>query len=256
MDYSPIINEVLKLWWVVPIILAVGVLKSPWFKGVVGESLVRVAAKLLLRSDTYRSLHNVTLPTADGTTQIDHVFVSRFGVFVVETKNMKGWIFGTEDDPQWTQSIFGNSFKFQNPLRQNYKHVKELEAALDMPADAIHSVVVFSGQCTLKSQVPANVIRGIGYISYIKSFRQAVLSHAEVERVVAQIQAGRLAPSFKTSRRHVQNLAARNRPEVGRSCPRCGSQMVIRTAKQGPNAGNKFWGCSTYPRCRAVQSVA
>jgi restriction system protein len=256
VDYSPIINQVLKLWWVVPILLAVGVLQSPWFKGIVGESFVKVAAKILLRSDTYHHLHNVTLPTADGTTQIDHVFVSRFGIFVVETKNMKGWIFGTEHDPQWTQNIFGTRFKFQNPLRQNYKHVKVLEASLDVPANAIHSVVVFSGQCTLKSPLPANVTRGLGLITYIKSFRQQVLSDAQVEGVVAQVQAGRLAPSFKTARQHVQNLASRNRPDVGVVCPRCGSQMVLRTARQGPNAGNQFWGCSEYPRCKAVQSVA
>jgi len=39
------------------------------------------------------------------------------------------------------------------------------------------------------------------------------------------------------------------------ACPRCGSQMVLRTAKQGKNAGNQFWGCSTYPRCKAVENV-
>lgn len=35
-------------------------------------------------------------------------------------------------------------------------------------------------------------------------------------------------------------------------CPKCGSLMVRRTAKRGANAGNQFWGCSTYPKCHAV----
>jgi len=246
----------LKLWWVIPLVLIAGILKSPWFKGIVGEALVKFAAYLRLRSNTYYRIHNVTLPTADGTTQIDHVFVSRFGVFVVETKHMSGWIFGTENEAQWTQSIFGNSFKFQNPLRQNYKHVRAMQAVLGIPADAIHSVVVFSGKSTFMSDFPANVTRGTGYTTYIKSFRQPVLSDAQVNDVVARIQSGRLSPSFETSRRHIQNLSARGAQQHYQSCPKCGSRMVLRTAKKGQNAGKQFWGCSSYPRCKVVQSVA
>lgn len=107
MDYSPIVNEVYRqLWWLAPLAIATSVLKSAWFKGLVGEALVKLAAKIRLPKDTYHPIHNVTLPTQDGTTQIDHVFVSRFGIFVVETKNMKGWIFGGEWQAQWTQKIY------------------------------------------------------------------------------------------------------------------------------------------------------
>ena len=85
------------------------------------KTLVQAGAVLMLPSSMYRQYHDVILPTAGGTTQIDHVFVSVFGVFVVETKNMSGWIFGSERDQDWTQ-VFpgGRKFKFQNPLRQNY----------------------------------------------------------------------------------------------------------------------------------------
>lgn len=89
MNLSPIINELLKLWWIVPALLVIGVLKSPWFKGVLGEALVNFTAWLGLPVEIYHRIHDVTLPTPDGTTQIDHIFVSRFGIFVVETKNMR-----------------------------------------------------------------------------------------------------------------------------------------------------------------------
>lgn len=256
MDYAPIVAQVFKLWWFIPILVVLVILGSPWFKGIVGETLVRLAGKLRLPASTYYAIHNVTLPTSDGTTQIDHIYVSRFGVFVVETKNMKGWIFGTERDAHWTQNIFGKTFKFQNPLRQNYKHVKALEEALSLPPEAFHSVVVFSGRCTLKSSVPANVRQGLGYIRYIKSFQQPLLSEEQVSTVVAQITSGRLSPTFATSRRHVQNLKSRSTSDVERLCQKCGNRMILRIAKQGPNAGGKFWGCSAYPRCKSVQSVA
>lgn len=178
MDYSPIVNVFLKaLWWVIPAVLLIAFFQSSWFKGMLGEALGKLAARPLLPRDTYHPIHNVTLPTPDGTTQIDHIFASRYGIFVVETKNMKGWIFGGENQARWTQKIYKKSFKFQNPPRQNYKHVKALEAALDVPTgEAIHSVVVFTGESTFKTPMPANVTRGGGYIRYIKSFQVPALS--------------------------------------------------------------------------------
>jgi restriction system protein len=58
------------LWWLVPLVLLAMVLKSPWFKGATGESLVRFSANLRLPSATYHSFHNVTLETDRGTTQM------------------------------------------------------------------------------------------------------------------------------------------------------------------------------------------
>ena len=75
------------------------------FKGWLGEAQGALAHLLFLDRSVYHTLNNVTLATANGTTQIDHVIVSRHGIFVIEAKNMKGWIFGNERDPQWTQSF-------------------------------------------------------------------------------------------------------------------------------------------------------
>jgi len=231
------------------------ILRSARFRGLTGEALVQLAARLRLPSDTYHRFHNVTLPAPDGTTQIDHVLISKFGVFVIETKHMKGWIFGAEHDGQWTQRIFRSSFKFQNPLRQNYKHLKALEAVLGIPAHTIHSVVVFSGACTFKTVLPANVVRGGRYIGFIKSFQQQVLSDAQVNEILTRIQAVRLPQTLATHRAHIESVRARREPLAERKCPSCGSRMVLRTSKQGANAGDQFWGCSTFPKCRAVRRV-
>jgi restriction system protein len=257
MDYSAIVKAVSNpLWWLVPFVVVLTILRSPWFKGIAGETLVRFAAYLRLPSDTYHSIHNVTLQTPGGTTQIDHILVSRFGIFVVETKHMKGWIFGTERDAEWTQKLFKSSFKFQNPLRQNYKHVKALELSLGVPANVIHSVIVFSGAATFKTLMPVNVVSGGGYIGFIKSFQKQVLSNAQVEEVLGKIQASQLPPTSATRRLHINNLRSRRAPSVDRRCPRCGNRMILRTAKQGRNAGGQFWGCSSFPKCKAVQSNA
>ena len=122
MDFSPIIQQVYgALWYLIPLAILAGILKSPWFKGITGEFLVNTAARLFLPKDEYHLIKDVTLPNEDGTTQIDHIIVSRYGVFVIETKNMKGWIFGSANQKTWTQKIYKHTHKFQNPLHQNYK---------------------------------------------------------------------------------------------------------------------------------------
>lgn len=95
MDFTPILQAVLdQLWFLAPVFVMVVLLKSARFKGWVGEAMVNLSARLFLDRKTYHLIRNVTLLTEDGTTQIDHIIVSPYGVFVVETKNMKGWIFG------------------------------------------------------------------------------------------------------------------------------------------------------------------
>ena len=243
------------LWLLIPIVLIIIFFKARTFKGILGELMVKFAAKLRLSSSTYHRLHNVTLPTANGSTQIDHVFISRFGIFVVETKNMQGQIYGGARQVQWTQQLAKASYTFQNPLRQNYKHTLELESVLDVSADAIHSVIAFVGQSSFHSPMPANVTHGMGYISYIKSFREEVFSLDDVQDILAQLQSARLAQSLATNRRHVKQLRKNLRQSAKTKCPECGGGMVIRTAQRGEHAGQQFFGCLAYPRCRAVRNI-
>lgn len=192
------------------VLFVTATLKSAWFKGVMGELFVKFLAKLFLPKTEYHAVHNITLPTKDGTTQIDHVYVSRYGVFVVETKNMKGWIYGSEKQIFWTQKIFKKSFRFQNPIRQNYKHVRALVMLVGEPIP-IKSVIVFAGGAEFKTKMPANVTKGYGFIRYIKSFKNPILTDKQVNRILRLIEEKRLPPSRKTDRLHVKNLKKRHR---------------------------------------------
>ena len=267
MDFSPLIAEVFKLWFFIPIFILIGVLKTPWFKGVLGEFVVNLSIKLQFDKSKYHLIKNVTLPTEDGTTQIDHIIVSQYGLFVFETKNMKGWIFGSANQSTWTQQIYKHKSKFQNPLRQNYKHLKTLQSLLELDDNQIHSVIVFVGNSTFKTNMPPNVTKGGGYLKFVESKTDVVLSDVQVNSFIEKIEAGRLVQSFKTNQEHVKHVSgvvsAKSNEESGflptqerRSvrCPKCNSHMVIRTAKKGANAGNKFWGCYQYPRCRGIVS--
>ncbi len=207
MDFAPIINQIAgTLWYLIPIVILLGVIKSPWFKGFIGESFVNLSAKMLLDNKKYRLIKNVTLPTEDGSTQIDHIIVSEFGVFVVETKNIKGWIFGRLNQKMWTQKIYKHSSKFYNPLHQNYKHVKTLKSLLGLNEHQVHSVIVFVGDSTFKTEMPENVTNGAGYTKYIKSKKLPVLKKSQVTEIVNKIEQRRLTPSIRTSRKHVKHV--------------------------------------------------
>lgn len=270
----------------VPILILAAIV---WFlrlrivKGWIGEGVVNLGLKLRLDKRRYHLLKNVTLPCDDDdTTQIDHIIVSIFGIFVIETKNMRGWIFGSEHEARWTQKFRRSCYTFQNPLRQNYKHVAVLAELLDVPPDSFISVIMFIGDAKLKTRdsLPPNVVDR-GLVPFIKSRREPILTDAQVQRVLQAIASGRLAQGLRTHVRHVQNVRKtveakripsavvsqplpvtdlRASPEAQvpappvkpPTCPKCGRTMVRRTAKSGNYAGNEFWGCPGFPRCRAV----
>jgi len=257
MDITPIINQVVSLlWWLVPLAILGALIKSPWYKGVIGEFIVNVSAKFFLDKEKYHLIKNVNLPTDGGSTQIDHIIVSRYGVFVLETKNIKGWIFGNANQKMWTQQIYKHKNKFQNPLHQNYKHTKVLGELLGLSETQLFSVVVFVGDSTFKTEMPDNVTYGKGYIRFIKSKTQPILSESDVVSVTHKIESGKLIPSFKTNRAHVKHVKrfVANKNDQ-KQCPKCGSVMVKREVKKGQNIGKKFWGCAKFPKCRGIVNV-
>ena len=189
---------IIRIWWVIPLFIFVTLIKLPVVKGFFGELFVAFMLRFFLDKDRYHRLHNVTLPTIDGTTQIDHIVVSEFGIFVIETKNMRGWIFGSERQAEWTQKIFKKNVRFQNPLRQNYKHTKAVEAVTGSDPDRVHSVVVFVGDSTFKTEMPVNVVFCGGLARYIKTFQEPVLSEVEVASALDSILNGKHAGNWQT----------------------------------------------------------
>ena len=207
IDLTDIHIELLKVyWWLIPLLLTITIIRTPWFKGLIGEWLVNLVAKITLPAKTYTRFHNVTLKTNDGTTQIDHIIVSRYGVFCIETKNMAGWIFGNEQDEQWTQTIYRNSYKFQNPLRQNYKHVKTLESLLSLQDNPVYSIVVFNGGATIKTPMPENVTYTLGFPRYIKSYKKHIFTGTEIAHFCKMISLNRMEPTWRTDRIHRRNV--------------------------------------------------
>lgn len=266
-------------WWVPPLFVLLAVVRLPVVKGWIGEMVLHAALHLMLPRAHYHLRRNVTLPTDDGSTQIDHVVVSRYGVFVIETKNYRGWIFGKPLDKMWTQKFPRRSTAFQNPLRQNFKHVRTLATLAAIEENALFSLIVFVGPSTFKTPMPANVTRLMGCVDYIRARATALLDDADVARILGCIDNGRMEPSWRTHATHVENVRAlrarrgersksaatstkapaspeplRNTPHAPdqaahAACPRCGGVLDEYVYKTGAKTGQAFHGCTRFPAC-------
>ena len=217
-------------------------------KGWFGEKATQFGMWAKLDSETYKRFHNVVLTTQNGTTQIDHVLLSKYGIFVIETKNYNGWIFGSENQKSWTQVLHGKRNTFQNPLHQNYRHTKALSEHLQVEHLKIHSIVFFIGDAELKTDLPPNVMTS-GLSSFIKGFDRVVFT--ENELVQYEQQLARLQETSVSTKDHVSNL--KERYSSSTTCPKCGGSLVKRTARRGSQAGTEFFGCSNYPRCKYIR---
>jgi hypothetical protein len=220
------------------------------FKGWIGEKILCLGMWLSLDRKIYRRIHNVVIPARDGTTQIDHVVISIYGIFVIETKNMAGWIYGQERDEKWCQMFPRQKYRFQNPLLQNFRHTICLAEFLEIPHDLLRSVVIFVGDCQFNTPMPANVLQG-GLVSHMAQFQTPCISPETVKLIHEKLLG--LNKSRITLSVHLQSLRQRHNSPT--TCPKCGQPLMKRIAKQGRNAGNEFLGCSSYPKCRYVRDL-
>lgn len=175
-----------------------------------GEALLSHAVTKRFAAPDWHLMNHLTLRVDDGTTQIDHVLVSRFGVFVIETKDYQGWIFADASHRYWTQVIYKLRFRFQNPVRQNYKHLCAVRELLEfLPPDAVRPVVVFTGRAVFKTGIPQGVFTLEGFLEHVSGHSTEVMSLNRVQFCVGRLETARQLISKATDVEHVKFLQRR-----------------------------------------------
>jgi hypothetical protein len=180
--------------------------KTPFIKGIFGEYKVKRLLNRYINKDQYHIINNIILPTDNGTTQIDHIVISKFGIFVIETKNINRWIAGDEKSPFWTQMTFRKKRQFQNPLRQNYQHIKTLENILEISEKSMYSIVALTGSYKFKGEMPAKVVDVKNLIEYIQSRDTVLLKEEEREIITRKLSYYKSQTTFKKSLQHIVNV--------------------------------------------------
>ncbi|MBQ9545365.1 MAG: NERD domain-containing protein [Clostridia bacterium] len=264
-------------------------------KGRLGEYLIYNYLRSLEKNGA-RFLFNIYLPkTCEETTEIDVLLIHKYGVFVFESKNYSGWIFGSETQKNWTQCLpmgKGRSSQkehFLNPIFQNKLHISALKQVIGETVP-VYSIIVFSERCTLKNiSVSDPTVRVINRnqlydaIRFLSLDNAAELSQADIDSVYNSLfPFTQVTDEVKENHvRAIQSQLPGNRPDVSSSegaslptpettdkedtveeptdnnsiCPKCGGKLVLRITSRGKNKGTRFYGCSNYPKCHYIQNI-
>ena len=232
-------------------------------RGEYGKEGERIVSELLSTlSGDYSVYNDIMLRGATGTVQIDHIVVSVFGIFVIETKNYKGALFGRDGERTWRKIFRGAEKTFYNPVMQNRSHVSALKLASKIRSDQVFvPVVAFSDDADisgidakfldLKSAGPV-VLNFSDLLKKISLHQKRMISETQSALFCACLERSRI-DSEKFAERHARNVkrsvSERGFSEYG-NCPECGSRLILRNGRRG-----YFLGCENYPSCRYTREL-
>ncbi|MFR6598033.1 MAG: nuclease-related domain-containing protein [Finegoldia magna] len=190
------------------------VLKSLWprIKGYMGEAVVKMKLSSL-DEEKYSVMNNLVLENSGGSTystQIDHLVISTYGIFSIETKNYKGLICGSEYGNRWIQNIHGKKNDFMNPILQNYAHIQAVKSILRKyyPNMRYFSIVAFSPDAKVKVKANDSVICKMSQVSRnIEELSdKEILNPNDLKKIIYLIKENKINIS---NREHVRNIATR-----------------------------------------------
>jgi hypothetical protein len=221
--------------------------------GEVGENVVASKLRWLPRNQ-YFVINDLVFTRGNGnTTQIDHVVVSPYGIFVIETKNIYGYIHGSDNSKLWRSCWRNRDLAFDNPILQNKAHIMALAEKLNLRDNRFVSIIAFSTNADLQISVnDTYVIYWSQVRTLIRRFKEPIMTVEEAQEIYTFIKAINITDKKSRQEHAVRARINRNNYEIrsqeavedGR-CPKCGGHLVLRNGKHGA-----FYGCSNYPNCK------
>lgn len=219
-------------------------------RGFWGERWVKDELNKLPKTN-YKILNNITISDEKGIHQIDHIVVSKYGIFVIEMKNYYGLIRGNEYWDYWMQYVGKNKRTFKNPIYQNYGHIKALANLLNIDENKFFSIICFSNQAKLKVICKTPIVQTYEIALTIGKYQEEILDNIEQisESIIKNNIKDKKAKKEHTSK--IQNQIKLTEEKISKNiCPKCGSKLVERKSKYG-----SFLGCSSYPKCKFTKQL-
>ena len=233
------------LYWAIIIssliIIIIYKIFGPKIIGWFGEIWTKQALSKLPK-DKYSIINDVFIKVNDHTHQIDHVIVSKYGIFSIETKQYNGFITGNKYDKNWVRHVGKNKFYYSNPIRQNYGHVKALSELLGIDESKIYNVVCIPSRAKLRIEHDGELVRYDTIVDKILSYDKEIVDN---EEEIVSIINNSIINDKKTRKVHIDNIRNNIIDKEQNKCPKCGGQLVERVGKYG-----NFIGCSNYPKCK------
>ncbi|MBE6632873.1 MAG: NERD domain-containing protein [Ruminococcaceae bacterium] len=227
--------------------IALAFLKTPQGKGWIGEFQVKLIIGKT-KPELQYVINNLVLEIDEGkTSQIDHVVINRSGVFVIETKNYSGRIYGQENHLEWTQVLnYGKvKNKLYNPIKQNKTHIYHISNILTENIPITSAVVFIQGNT---QYINASGVYTLWQLKSLLNNSAEVLTVEQMEKAFQELSE---ANNQKISTlQHIQNIHAMKSNIENNICPRCGKSLILRNGKKG-----SFYGCSGYPNCKFTKKA-
>lgn len=222
-----------------------------------------------------KKMCNVYLPYKGRTSEIDVIMLHETGIYVFESKNYSGWIFGDEKSQYWTQCLNTNARnRFYNPIMQNQTHIKALQKYLTLEdAQNIFSYIIFSQRCELKkisnSSENITIVRRPDMLKALRKRIKNLPSYYTTEQIEEMYKI--LLPLTNVTEaekaEHIKQIEKIKPPMIKSEqdtpkskntapiCPKCSAQMILKTASKGANKGKQFYGCPNFPKCRSIVNL-
>lgn len=241
---NKLMTEILQIiYFPIIIFLIAGIVCLIFYKKIVGkagEHYVKQELKKLPKNK-YLILNDIMIKDNNSTHQIDHIVVSEYGIFVIETKQWNGYITGNEYDKKWRQN---NKYYINNPIHQNYGHVKALENLLHLDNNKFIPIICIPSTAKIKIKSKSHVLRLYELNETILSYKVPILdNYNELYKIINDLN---IVEKEKRNEHIKKVKKIKKEKEINQKniCPKCGGNLVKRNGKYG-----EFIGCSNYPRC-------
>lgn len=247
-----IVAIIVAIILIILVIVIEGYLKnSIYVKGKVGEKEV---ANVLTNINGYnRIINNILINDNGKSRQIDHIAITEYGVFVIETKNYKGVIYGDAKHNEWTQYINRKGYKFNNPIHQNYAHVKVVAGILNISEENIYNVVVFTSNSRLKVKKQNDIIIHTNKLIETITKKDKIFKTFDIDKSYHDLLENRITNQeiIKEHNEDVKHYVEyKNELAESGTCPRCYGELIKRKGRKG-----YFMGCSNYPKCKYTMEI-
>lgn len=210
-----IINIILKTYLTNPLIITIlilGLLSAVFYKQIVGwfgEHWTRKALNRLPKSK-YKTINNLFIEVNGSTHQIDHIIVSPYGVFSIETKQYNGFITGKKYDKKWVRYAGNKKYYYINPIRQNYGHCKALSELLNLNESKIYNIVCISSNAKLKIEHDGEIVSDNNIVDKILSYDKEIISNVDE---IYNTLSNKNIKSRKIKREHINNIRNNKKDE-------------------------------------------
>ena len=226
-------------------------LSTPFMKGKIGEWYVSLVLKALSKKHDCKVINDVIIISEGKSSQIDHILINKSGVYVIETKNYSGRIYGRGFDKQWTQVLaYGKvKKKLYSPLFQNKVHIYRLKEILGIDENIFSLVVFVKGNIGYieSDEVYTPMLMYKHICEHIEDIK---LSDEDIDNIYNKIIEFKTNPMM-TVKEHVEEIKETRRDIAENICPHCKTPLILRTSRYG----TQFYGCSNYPNCKFTKKI-